>query len=424
MCDDNEITLPIQVMGMFTNYYFAEESTGEVMNDAIYDRMIAVEEALGVNIEKISGGDIKGVISAVRKSNRAQDDAYQMVLTHCIEGVSTLTTGGMLQDLRQLKYVDLDAEWWNRSAMENLALGEELLWAVNDFMLDDPNVIYFNKGMIDEYQLENPYELVKSGKWTLDKFIEMAKAVSQDNGDGTWDINDKYGFATELDWEMVSIYPACGIFTTEVTEDGIGLALNSEKTLSVIEKIVALVGDSCTYSWGVGAPEQLLITSGNCLFTLRTLQYAANYRDSDVEFGILPVFKYDEAQENYQSLNWSGLMCVMNSISNPDMVGAVIELLAFYSNETTIPAYYDKALAYKSARDEESIEMLNIIFDTTVYDIGMNLAGFNTPNYELLYSLPKLAENHSTDFASWYAANADAAEKYLIAMYDAAMAAK
>ena len=36
-----------------------------------------------------------------------------------------------------------------------------------------------------------------------------------------------------------------------------------------------------------------------------------------------------------------------------------------------IPAYYDTVLSQKFARDEDSIEMLDIIFDTRVSDLGI-----------------------------------------------------
>jgi ABC-type glycerol-3-phosphate transport system substrate-binding protein len=36
----------------------------------------------------------------------------------------------------------------------------------------------FSKDLLREYGLENPYDIVKSGKWTWDKLSEMAKQVS------------------------------------------------------------------------------------------------------------------------------------------------------------------------------------------------------------------------------------------------------
>jgi hypothetical protein len=52
------------------------------------------------------------------------------------------------------------------------------------------------------------------------------------------------------------------------------------------------------------------------------------------------------------------------------MLGAVIDALSRESTTTVVPAYFDNLLNQKIARDAESIDMLKIIFDTAVFDIG------------------------------------------------------
>ena len=50
-------------------------------------------------------------------------------------------------------------------------------------------------------------------------------------------------------------------------------------------------------------------------------------RDLDLEFGILPVPKLDENQENYRAFSCGGMVVVPANLTNPDMTGAVIEAL-------------------------------------------------------------------------------------------------
>lgn len=54
------------------------------------------------------------------------------------------------------------------------------------------------------------------------------------------------------------------------------------------------------------------------------------------------------------------------------MAGQVVEMLSYYSMETTVPAYYTVLFGEKLARDVDSVEMLSIVFDNIVYDAGMN----------------------------------------------------
>ena len=52
--------------GLCNDYFFAEEQTGEQMNDAIYNRAAAVEDYLGINIDKHQLGSILDVKPTVQ----------------------------------------------------------------------------------------------------------------------------------------------------------------------------------------------------------------------------------------------------------------------------------------------------------------------------------------------------------------------
>ena len=57
---------------------------------------------------------------------------------------------------------------------------------------------FFNKKMIVDNNLENPYDLVREGKWTLEKMDKMVRDVSRDlNGNAEYDTDDQYGFMGE-----------------------------------------------------------------------------------------------------------------------------------------------------------------------------------------------------------------------------------
>lgn len=59
-----------------------------------------------------------------------------------------------------------------------------------------PYGIFYNKKLVQELGLEDPYQLQKSGQWTWDKFRELAKQATKDkNGDGKTDV---FGFIGDL----------------------------------------------------------------------------------------------------------------------------------------------------------------------------------------------------------------------------------
>ncbi|MBQ7983848.1 MAG: hypothetical protein IJ302_09765, partial [Clostridia bacterium] len=97
------------------------------------------------------------------------------------------------------------------------------------------------------------------------------------------------------------------------------------------------------------------------------------YRSMDSDFGILPYPKYDEAQDEFSHIIASAYcpaLCIPATNSDPDRTGFLLEALAYESRDTVTKAYYDVSLYTKMTRDNESGEMLDIIFSTKRYDLG------------------------------------------------------
>ena len=94
------------------------------------------------------------------------------------------------------------------------------------------------------------------------------------------------------------------------------------------------------------------------------------------ENGILPMPKYDEAQENYRSYVWSSSVCVPTTILRPELVGAALEQFAYESMPVT-NAYIEDLIRGKSTRDTETLEMLDIIYGGAAFDF---VTAFNFAN--------------------------------------------
>jgi hypothetical protein len=62
-----------------------------------------------------------------------------------------------------------------------------------------------------------------------------------------------------------------------------------------------------------------------------------------------------------------------------DKSSYIMDAMAYHGRQIILPAYYDVCLKRKYARDEESESMLDIIFTSTVYDIGsiFGIGGFS-----------------------------------------------
>ncbi len=427
---EGKVNILMPKWSLYTTCFDPGEDMTDILNKALYNREVKVEEYLGVEITYEYVPTIKDYFAPIAAAVATNDDLYQILLSHCIKNNADMITGGCLTDMNNLD-IDFTGEWFNSRANEALEVDGKQFFCISDYMIPDPNVIVFNNGIIEKNQLENPYELVREGKWTIDKMTEMASKVTADNGDSVWDNRDTYGFATPDDWFLSSFIHAADVDIIGRNGDGdFEIVFGDERAYSLMEKLDTLFNGPDTYTFhylGLNkdapeASEALPIENERSLFSILSFSNFWSIRDVDTEIGILPFPKLDESQEEYYSLDWSGLMSVPFSVSEDsyEMVGDVIELLAYYSEEEVIPTYIEDTLGKKFARDENWSEMLGIIFDGIVFDPTLSYFGFASGTSKYLYSPDfVLVEGGENTFASFLATNETAAKNAVAEFNDA-----
>jgi hypothetical protein len=96
-------------------------------------------------------------------------------------------------------------------------------------------------------------------------------------------------------------------------------------------------------------------------------------RDMETDFGIIPPPKFNNEQSDYCVAIHPGCtssIAIPVTVENTERTGTILEALTAESKYTLLPAYYDISLKTKFARDDESQEMLDIIFANRIYDLG------------------------------------------------------
>ena len=171
------------------------EQTGDIMDDAIYDRNTKTEEHLNIDlvVENIDGIEM---YTPVSKDVMSGDARYDLISPHILKSISQLVVSEYLSDLSELEYVDFTKSWWNNSFTETLSIKDRLFYAAGDLIVPNARVIVFNKQLMDEYGLPDIYETVRSGKWTLDTLGSYTKDAVRDlDGNTVMDENDAYAFS-------------------------------------------------------------------------------------------------------------------------------------------------------------------------------------------------------------------------------------
>ncbi len=168
------------------------------------------------------------------------------------------------------------------------------------------------------------------------------------------------------------LHYGCGEHLTEIGDEQIPvLSVGSERSYNVFAKVRDMISDKSAYYQGGDSEILDIFREGRSLFMTEVLYHANSMRQSDIEFGILPMPKYDTAQEYY--IQCADGFCVSPAVipataANPDRSGFIVEALAEASCKMIKPEYYEVILKSKLSRDEESGEMLDIIYKNFVID--------------------------------------------------------
>lgn len=392
---------------------FSDEETGEVIGDAIYYRNQSVSERFGVNFELIKSSnnnyETDGVNSIV-----AGEDAYDIIVPHARAAFVYAEQGLCLDWNDNLPYVDLDKPWWDQDARKSFEINGKLFTMVGDISyqaLAQTDCMLFNKNLFDKYNEEYLYQKVLDNKWTFDEFSRLALICSDDlNGDGKFEPDkDLYGYATYI-WvgPIQALTSGGGRIVSATSDGGLELTINSERNIDIYDKYFKLVDtDNCYLELNRDEGKSVLdrkkvFAEGRALLMDGCLNDISYLRDMKDDFGIVPWPKYDASLEKYYTNVDSGtnLFIVPITSSDPERTSIVLEALCAEGYRTVIPAYYEVALQKKYTRDDLSVQMLDIIKEGRVFDIGYYYCGgtFGSAGYNL-------ANSTDRNFSSYYAQN-------------------
>lgn len=406
--------------------FCVDEMNGEIVNDAIYGRNTTVEDRLEVqlayNLIPGANAERQAWCQTVTTSVAAGDAAFDIVAGYSMSGAS-LAVSGVLQDIQSLDNIDLTKPWWPSSLTKEATCNGKLYFCSGDispYMIYYMYGTYFNKQLLNDYSLENPYELVNSGKWTIDKMISMSNGIYSDtDGDGNKSIADTFGYTT-CNIFTDSFYFASGLKTTTLDENGtpiISSDFGSEKTHDLIVKLVDFFGTNDAHLEPSSPNTSQIFSEGRALFTSHEFTLTVNFlRNTELEYGILPMPKYDEAQSEYYTIMAFpySLYGVPIDVKAPDMSAAVLECLASEGYRQVSPALFETGFKVKYATDNESAAMFDIIRSSIVFDFGRI---FNDSMSSLTWSLFRSSVvDKDTNWASKYKSNKKVLEKSLQAV--------
>jgi len=253
--------------------------------------------------------------------------------------------------------------------------------------------VAFNKKMVSSYNLtskygyETLYDMVDNKAWTQDVMYEMARSVYQDlNDNNICDPGDVNGIAGQ-DGVIANMLISSGEKIVDIGSEGYpALSVDNERAYKVIGKAQeyyksprnGFISANDYFEQSKVPVRDIIVPefkADRLLFFMDAILNLENIRDMESDFGVLPVPLYDKSQDGYVSQigSWSANCVVIpNFVVGEDLEIAayLIEALAAVSRAKLNPVYYEQTLQYQIARDDDSMRMLDIIFESRTCELA------------------------------------------------------
>ncbi|MCL2519217.1 MAG: hypothetical protein FWF15_11705 [Oscillospiraceae bacterium] len=395
---------------------FAAEDTGDIVDTAIYNRNLALEERLNVKIESIpfecNIHDGTPVNNAIRKSVLAGSDDYDVMANHMYH-VNPLVLDNMFKNLLKLAYLDFSQPWWAQDFMEQVTLFDKCYLMAGEIgltMIQSMYLIFYNQNLYGNYFNDDMYDVVLNDAWTLDKLIGFGKTVYTDvNGDGLYDADDIYAYSTTSIRLIDALLVGSDIKITDRDHNNIPYFVveSNERTFTFVEKVNALISDK-EITWRVAESAQgeddmlKKFSEGTLLFMPFTPIGAEKLRSMEDNFGVIPMPKLDEVQNYYATSVHNGFsaFAIIQTTKIEDAAAAFAEAMCAETYRSVTLPYYEVALKVKYSRDDKTSQMLDLIRDSIKFDFAyINEASLNLASAQFREIVKAKPENVASTLA-------------------------
>lgn len=400
------------------------EMTGEIVNDAVYQRNMTVTELLNIDMQFIeSEWNYNNLYQELEKLVLSGDCGFEVVIND-MQGLGKAIRSGYLHNVAGADVINLDKGYWYKDAILDLeVIPGNYYFLMGDAFTDclsSVHVLYYNKDIITDTFGDSGYvqDIVLAGDWTADRLQEVMAEVAVDtDGDGAMKEGDRMGFAMLGPWgPSLPILTAFDLDIYQRTDAGMVLTMNNERSVLALNELYELyagpVSLNALKDHSTAGLQNIFanqLTTFVCYLRLGDL---SGMREYEFEVGLAPYPKLDDGQDGYISSMHNttevGAIVVTTPESELEFLFTCIEAMGREAAKTIIPAYYEEALKVKYVNGAEDAAMIDLIHDniaspSTLIFFDAAISGV------FLQSI----NAGKTDFASAYAAKAESLEKEL-----------
>ena len=358
-----------------------------------YTRMENTKKQLNINVDwtEIPGNGANMTSYVTEAVNGNLSGSYDLFCCYSA-CAATLTANGAAKNLLSFKTMDFTKPWWPANLYADCIINNKLYFCTGDIstnLVYMTSLVFFNKDLMEEFKInetianeygeQDIYSLVREGKWTHEALITLCKGVfaEKDGIQGATD-DDLYGFNT-YGTLTPNFYYGAGFHVIESTDNGLELSedyLNTDIVTSILGDIGNFIHSSGYAYYGAGdyrAPRDRF-AKGLAVFSLAPASHAWGKHNtvSGLEYGAIPVPKYNVSQEKYLSVHSIpySMYVVASAAAYPEIAGSFLQCLGKWSYETTKLSIYETTMKGRYADGQDDVEMWELIIDSQTFDMG------------------------------------------------------
>ncbi len=362
--------------GTYTLFDIKEE-TADPVDAAVYKRNRIIESRFNIILDGHTEKEYSTCYEKLRNEAMAPTEGWDLVML-INRNAYTAISENMICTPKDLKYIDMSKSYYLRDVNDALTIDGVSLFAYSDesiYTFERSACIAFNKKMIEDENMDNPYDLVDSGEWTYEKMFQMVADGTKLDSEGNTSV---WGCIGITDYAGVSFWLGCGqkLITTNASKTSLKFDIDKNQNIISITNAMRTLQDNkqMKLDWNQGDDKNWVdpFTSEGALFQNNIVGKLMLLRNVEsFDYGVVPYPKLNTEQKEYYSrVVDAWLHVVPKTCTDIDRASVILEALASGSSQYVFPAYYDKVLKYSILRDEKSIEMLEVIRAHRVFDLA------------------------------------------------------
>ena len=374
----------------YSGKYLLVSGDGSVCDEAVEARNLQVEDKFNIQLEFIEHGN---PMSTLGKDLQSGSVNYDLMLD-CRNYMAPHTVSGVFADFNKMN-IDFSNPWWDINCAEGFSIANRLFLMANDVSVSrfcDAFFLFFNKAIIENYHLDNPYDLESKNEWTLDKYLNLIKSVSDVHADGTLGTYGLLSAGGSANGSHMNMLTACGVALTGIGDQKQRVTIvneQMEKINDIFDRMRDVINDkSISLKMSEASdkvPETLsnyrnyfdharsLFADGHFLFLGGSMDDSSQFAEMQDDYGVIVNPKYNSDQDRYYHRNdpYSPIFTVPNSPSvDLERLALVTDYWAYVSMGTLIPQYYEITIKTKRVSDPTAPLMIDKVRESIMYEMA------------------------------------------------------